>query len=307
MSPTYNDKCSEKGGGDITNVVYVDVLIALNIFVTYFLLLSTSALLHRKPRRLRLILGAVFGGFSSLLILVESLPFYLLFAVKLLIGLALVLIAFSYENHRIFIKTAAFFLLVNIAYGGFMFALWLFVAPANMYYHNGVAYFNISALLLCLSTITAYFFIKAVKYLLDRRIKKQELYQVVVTVGGNQALLSAFYDSGNRLKDPFSGNSIIVCEFQAIKNLLPEAACPFFIGDIQLDIKALPEGWKKKVRIVPFQVVKHSGTMKCFLPDCCLVINGTQQIKKQVLIGVSDTALSDGEYNALLPADIFNS
>lgn len=281
-------------------------MIALNLFITYFLLLSTSALLHRKPRRLRLILGAVFGGFSALLIFAEALPFYLLFAVKLLVGTILVLIAFPYENHRIFIKTAVFFFLVNIAYGGFMFALWLFVAPSNMYYRNGVAYFNLSALLLCLSTVAAYFFIKVVKYLLDRRIKKQELYQVVVTVGGNQALLSAFYDSGNRLKDPFSGYPILVCEFQAVKHLLPEAACPFFIDDIQLDTQMLPEGWKTRVRIVPFQVVKHTGTMKCFLPDSCLVINGTESVQKQVLIGISDTSLSDGEYNALLPADILN-
>lgn len=307
LSHTYNDKCSEKGGGDIENIIYIDVLIALNIFVTYFLLLSTTALLHQRPRRIRLICGAAFGGFSSLLILLDPLPFLLLCLIKLILGIIIVLISFSYKNKKLFAKSVVFFLLVNMAYGGFMFALWFFIAPSNMYYHNGVAYFNISALLLCISTIAAYFFIKAVKYLLDRRIKRQDLYRVIINVQENQVTLSAFYDSGNHLKDPFSGKSIVVCEFSSVKALFPQSVSSFFSDDSNLNFEHIPEEWKKRVRIVPFQVIKHEGSLKCFLPDRCFIINDTEQLQAEVLIGVTETSLSDGEYHALLPSDILNS
>ena len=43
-------------------VVYVDVLVALNIFVTYFLLLCTRGLLRKTVKRRRLAFGAVLGG-----------------------------------------------------------------------------------------------------------------------------------------------------------------------------------------------------------------------------------------------------
>ena len=54
-------------------VVYVDVLVALNIFVTYFLLLCTRGLLRKTVKRRRLAFGAVLGGLYSLIIFVPEL------------------------------------------------------------------------------------------------------------------------------------------------------------------------------------------------------------------------------------------
>ena len=50
------------------NVIYIDVLIVLNIFINYFLLLATTFFLHQKPKRWRLVVSAVVGSLFSLLI-----------------------------------------------------------------------------------------------------------------------------------------------------------------------------------------------------------------------------------------------
>ena len=47
------------------NVIYIDVLIVLNIFINYFLLLATTFFLHQKPKRWRLVVSAVVGSLFS--------------------------------------------------------------------------------------------------------------------------------------------------------------------------------------------------------------------------------------------------
>ncbi|MGN0617766.1 MAG: sigma-E processing peptidase SpoIIGA, partial [Ruminiclostridium sp.] len=46
--------------------IYLDVLIIVNIYITYFILKAAARLLHIKYRFFRLAAGSVFGGFSSL-------------------------------------------------------------------------------------------------------------------------------------------------------------------------------------------------------------------------------------------------
>ena len=50
--------------------MYVDVLLGLNLFINYFLLLSVAKFLRISVRRLRLLAGAAIGAAYSLVILV---------------------------------------------------------------------------------------------------------------------------------------------------------------------------------------------------------------------------------------------
>lgn len=227
------------------------------------------------------------------------------FVIKIGVGLLLVLIAFSFQNIRLFLKASLFFLLVNTAYAGFMLALWYFIAPPNMYYNNGVAYFDISAITLCASTILAYFFLWFVRFLLDRRTKTRDLYPVMLEAEGRQILTTAFYDSGNRLKEPFQGTPVMVCEYTAAKELLPSPLREFFADPAQLEPPNLPQ-WKTRIRIIPYQVVGGNGILKCFRPDTCYILQKNEQKPLNLLVGITSQSLSDGEYCALLPADCLN-
>ena len=55
-------------------VVYIDVLLGVNLFVNYFLLLAVGRFLHLAVRRLRLLAGAAVGAVFSLSILLPPLP-----------------------------------------------------------------------------------------------------------------------------------------------------------------------------------------------------------------------------------------
>ena len=66
-------RVSERGEERIVTI-YVDVLVALNLYVTWFLLLASEALSGRPCKRWRRGLAALAGGLSSLAIFLPGLP-----------------------------------------------------------------------------------------------------------------------------------------------------------------------------------------------------------------------------------------
>lgn len=302
--PLFGGITTEKEAAIIANVIYLDVLIAVNLFVTYFLLLSTALLLHQKPKRWRMVFGALLGGASSLMIFLEQLPWFIPVLAKVVLGIILVLIAFPWRGKGVFIKTASLFIAVNFLFAGVMMALWFFVAPVDMYYRNGVVYFNISALTLAISTVAAYLVVRFIGWILDRRVPKNTIKPIIISLNGKEVFLNAFDDSGNRLTDPFTGTPVIICEYEAIKPLLPEFLQPYFSNSGELP--PLSENWAKRIRVVPYHVVGSDGVMRCFSPDRFQTVGNKAAQEYRVFIGVSNSALSSGEYTALYNANLTN-
>lgn len=250
------------------NVIYIDVLIVLNIFINYFLLLATTFFLHQKPKRWRLVVSAVVGSLFSLLIFFDNIRFLLITLIKLPLAAVLVLIAFGYHSKSLYIKSVLSFFAVNFIFGGVMMAVWMFISPSGMYFRNGTVYFNISALTLIAGTLIAYFLIQVVSYLLDNRVKKTELMNVVVEADGKQVVLSGFWDTGNKLSDRISGMPVVICEFCSIKELIPlEIQNVFLTNSIDGLARLEQHEWIQRIRMVPFQVVDHSGMLTAFRPD----------------------------------------
>ena len=73
---------SEGVGRRMQTVIYVDVLVVLNLIITYLLLLCTALALRQSPSALRLFFGSLLGGFSSLIILLPDLGWVIGFLLK---------------------------------------------------------------------------------------------------------------------------------------------------------------------------------------------------------------------------------
>lgn len=276
----------------------MDVLVLLNLFVTFFLLRATARLTGRDPRKGRLLLGSLLGGIYSLLILLE-LSALELTVIKLLMGVSLAFAVFwrPKERWKAFGKTVLCFFLVNFIFAGFMQALWTFAAPAGMAYRNGVAYFNISALTLAASTIAAYLVISLAAFLLNKRSRRQDLAELTVTLRGQQALLTGFVDTGNKLCDVFTGLPVIVCEYQAIQPVLPERIRDFFREPADFSFQGMEEsGLTVFMRMIPVEAVSGEACLPGFRPDGLLV----DSVPRQAMIAVTNRPLSDGRFQALI-------
>ena len=70
--------------------------------------------------------------------------------------------------------------------------------------NNGVVYFNISPVMLIVSTIVSYIIIETINRLLERKENKNFVCDVVIAIGGKEIKVRSKIDTGNSLKEPFS-------------------------------------------------------------------------------------------------------
>lgn len=289
------------------NVIYLDVLIILNLFVNYFLFLGTSFFLHQRKKRWRMLLGAGVGSLFSLLIFADELSFFWMLLIKLPLAALLVWIAFGFQDKALYIKTVFAFFGVNFLFAGIMMGIQLLLSPTNMLFRNGTVYFNLSALTLVCGTLAAYGVIRLIGYFLNSRVKTKEIRKIVIQADGRETILSGFVDTGNKLTDQISGLPIIICEYQSIREILPTELQESFRNNATTGIERL-EGhrWASRIRFVPFQVVGHSGMLMAFKPDHFYILseNEDKQEEKEALIGVTGAPVSQGEYHAVLSASL---
>ena len=166
-----------------------------------------------------------------------------------------------------------------------------------MAYRNGVAYFNISALTLAVSTVAAYLLISLAAYLLNKRSRRQDLAELTVTLRGRQALLTGFVDTGNKLCDVFTGLPVLICEYRAIQAVLPERIQGFFQDPAGFSFQGLEDsGLALLLRVIPVEAVNGSSCLPAFRPDGLLV----DGVPREAMIAVTGSSLSDGRFQALI-------
>lgn len=277
------------GGGEmpLKQTVYVDVLMAVNFFINYFLLLACAKFLTVPVKRGRLALASGLGAAFSLSLLLPEIPAVLALVVKLAMSAAIVLCAFGFGGAKQLLRCTAAFYIINFGFAGLMMALWYFFAPQGLVIRNSVVYFNISPVLLILLTIVCYLAITGINRIVGRQAPKELSCRVVITRGGIACDCTAKVDTGNSLREPFSDVPVIVADKEVIKRLIP------------------PDG-SLNFRLVPYEAVSGSGVLKAFRPDHVTVYCGKRVLQvQQVYIAVSEVKL--GGCDALVNPDILQT
>ncbi len=281
------------------NTIYVDILILINIFITYCLLMSTKIILGLSVVKWRLILASVLGGLFSLIILIDFNNVILASITKISMATIMVLLCFYQKDVKNNIKNIFVFYIINFVYGGLMFALWYFVTPPTMVYKNNIVYFDISALFLVLSTIASYLIIKLFYWIFSKKGVSTESCTLLVTVGATEVLLKGFLDNGNKLVDAISSLPVIICSYDSIKPLLPKNHHEDILS-LSYD-KINDSLWKKRLRVVSASTVNKISAMPAFIPDKCR-LECAPNINKDVhiLISIANTQIMDSQYDAIV-------
>ena len=279
--------------------VYVDILLFLNLIVTFLLLKSASLLSGVCTNRKRLFLGTLIGGTASLLIFVQMNSIESL-VTKLVLGFTLSwIVFFKRKSPRLFWRAFFSFLLVNFIFAGFMTAVFLLFPARGMVYRNGVVYFHMSAITLTLLSGAAYVIIRLVCRIIQRRTDAKQTVCVHIESGGCHATLTALVDTGNRLNDPFSGLPVMIATKTALSPLLPaqwfsfvetlaRQQQPFYKGEAHPAYRSF--------RMIPVSTVAGQSVLPAFCPDR-IEISGEE---KRAVIAVLDAPLSNGSYDAVI-------
>lgn len=265
----------------LMTVIYVDVLLVVNFFITFFLLLVTAKFSKRSDKIWRTVLASFIGGAYALVILFDNLNFFISCFGKLVAACIIVLAAFKFSTFKCYIKEVMIFFFVNLLFVGLMIGLWMIFKPAGVVINNSTVYFNVSAKILLFSAFISYLISVVIIRIYNNKISKKELYCVTVYKDKIEKKFFAFADSGNNLKEPFSDFPVIVAE----KNLFRNIECP---------------------RIIPYSSIGGEGVLYAFKPDKVKISSSFGEFTvENVYIALSDK-VKKGEYNGILNPKILN-
>ncbi len=259
--------------------IYVDILIAVNVFIDFMLITCTAKFLHIKVKFIRLVLGSLLGGILSLAALLPKLFFLLNIAVNLFGTALIVITAFGFCGIKIYLRRIAVYFTISFIFCGIMIAIYTAFRPQGMAIYNNVVYFNISPALLIILTLVCYYILYLIKRL-TKGVSGFGICCVEIILNGNSCIFNAKTDTGCNLKEPFSGYPVIIAE----KELLNE------INFVNC-----------KMRIIPFESLGGGGIISGFKPDKIL-IDG-KEISSEIYIGVCENVILS-DVKALIPPEL---
>ena len=266
-------------------VIYLDVLILINLYVTYFQILAVAAFTHRKTVWYRKLSAAGIGAVASLSIFIPQEMVLTLTLLKIFLCALIAFVAFGYTGFRAYAVSVLFLMLVSFVFSGLMLCVWLFAAPMKMLFINGTVYFSIDTMTIILSTCAAYGVVRIIRYILDKNGKTDGKYTVIIKNNGRECRLSALADSGNGMVDCFSGLPVIVCRRDMCADVSPPA---IDMIENNSDISEIGTQMIKGVRIMPFSTVGKGGLICMFKAESVVIDDETNEEKYPVnaLIGI---------------------
>lgn len=259
--------------------MYVDILFIVNCFIDLLLLLCTARLLHLSAKPRRLLLAAFAGGGVSLTALLPPLPPWVNLPLDVLGAALLVLLAFGKTTGKGFAVRTAVFFSVSFSFCGVMLFVCTVLRPKGAAVVNDVVYLNISPFWLIVLTLLCYYTL-----LLLKRFTKGETGKQLCTVrlcsGGKEAAFPALVDTGCHVREPFSGEYVIIAE----KSVLGDIPLVYF-----------------SKRIIPFESLGGNGLLEGMRVET-VTVDG-KAVSNRVYIGVCDGLLK-GSVKAIVPYEI---
>lgn len=271
-------------------VIYVDILLVLNWWIDYFLLLGVRRSQGGGAKAWRLALGALVGAAACFALFLPAMPLWLSLTVKLTAALCMVLVAFRWQGWRRLLRRVFLLFAFSAGLAGVCSALYFFVAPRGFYVCNGVVYYAFPPLLLVGLTVVCYGLLWLGERWLQRRAPAGHLFRVRLHYGDAHVEFPCLYDSGNQLVEPFSGRPVLVVERDVAEGLL----------EVPPSVEELPPhsgaGW----RLVPFDTVQGGGLLPAFVPHGAAVkIRSEWRPLSACYVAVCDR-LGGGEYRGLM-------
>ena len=280
--------------------VYIDVLFAINFIINILLIEASGIITATYSPWYRVLLASLLGAGYAVCIFFPDLGFLYTAVMKVAFSALIVFCAFKIKKLKHFFALFGAFYAVSFVFGGCVVALvslTSFGRKTGAVYSNGIIYFDLPWQVLFISTLVAYALIVAMGRIRKKKIATESVKRdIEIHINGTVVEVTAIIDTGNTLFDPISGDPVIVCEYERIKNVFPE-------GKAGPDMVERLAEYGIRARLVPYSSVgSQNGVMTAFRPD--MVKIGGREAKKCV-IGICETPLSaGGEYGALLNPQI---
>lgn len=279
--------------------VYVDLLFGLNTAINYLLLRGSAALGGCPVKLQRLLAAAVIGGLYAVAAVLPGLDYMQTLGFQAICAGLMLLVAFGWKKHTV--KQGVFFFGLSFAFSGAVLLLVQLVEPDCLFL-GGRAYYALTTPALLLLAGLSYGVAAAVLAGCGTHTGG-DITTLTLELNANTVMLRALRDTGNTLRDPLTGQTVLVTNCAALQQLLPEAS----VTEAQLRDPAglLPELTrafpKQRFRLLPYRAVG----VECGM---LLAVRCTLRYKssaEQISVAFSPTDVSaDGRFDALWGGEI---
>lgn len=282
--------------------VYVDLYFLINLSMNLLCLMITASLLHLRVKRRRAIAAASIGAVYAVVALLFGMGGIVGFLSDLALAYLMCVITFLMRSDTFLriLKCTAVQMLTSMLLGGIMTALYALLnrleLPLEAMEGDGLSVWGFAILSALAALMTA----RGGKFL--GRSAKTRCVTVDATLFGKHIPLRAFVDTGNLLREPVSGKSVIIADREILLAALPR-------GIAQALASPDPAVWladpkvAHRVRVVPIHTAAGEALLPALLPDAIILTEGKTVLPCDYLIAPATLAPDKEGFDAIIGAE----
>lgn len=279
--------------------VYVDLYFLVNFSMDLLCLWITASLMHRRTSRWRTLLAATIGGAYAVCSLLLSLTGVIGFLSDALVAALLTLLCFK-DRRTTLSRTLVcipIFLFVSMAVGGIMTALYSLLnrldLPFDALSGDSLSVWSFALL----SAIAGLATVRGGRFM--GFSQKTHSVTVKAVLFGNSVTLRALVDSGNLLRDPVSGKSVIVADLERLAPHLPRDLVRACRAQSPTDFLSTYEH-ARRVRPIPTATATGASLLLAIVPDSLTVLDGNHSYSADYLIAPAPLDASAAGFDAVI-------
>jgi len=258
-------------------IIYTDILFCTNFFMDYLIITVCSAIVPGETKHIRKMLASLLGGIYGVCMFIPDFEFICSIFAVFLFSAAISAVVICPCRIKDFFRYLIVYYITSFLLAGSIYMILPFIGGGvvrnNVIYYDGVG-------ILAVAAGTAFFVVKCVKYLKTHRGKEE--YNVKIKYKDKVVKTNGILDTGNLLKDPKSGKTVVVGDEELLKKLFSKECNIFNISE-----------WVEStdIRLVPYKTLAGEGVMTGFMAD---EIHIDKEIIKDIIVAVSPHRLENG-------------
>ena len=221
--------------------------------------------------------------------------------VQLVLALVIVYIAFSPKNVKQLFKYTVIFYLTSFVFGGCAYSLLYYVKPQEILYNNGLLTGTYPIKIAFLGAMVGLITLNIAFKLIKNRMSKKDMFcNIKISYIGKSILVKAIIDSGNLLREPITGASVIIIEKDLLESIIEKSILDNLQNIITGKCEITSEEYISRFRLIPFSSLgKENGMLLGFKPDWTEIeFDGVNRSLEKVIIGIYDKKISKNEQYA---------
>lgn len=288
-------------------VIYIDVLLLENALLNLLILYLVKRICRIERSNIFISIASLIGAIYVFVVFFPELKIFYSLTMKIAVSVLMILIAYWPKDLKSFIRQILIFYSIAFFLGGSILSIF-YLSNKNVGVNNGVLILNrLTSRYLILGIIIGIIMVKVAFDFVDRYYyMKNKTIDLGIVNNDINKRLRALIDTGNCLKDPITGNPIVVVDMEYILDLIPNEVLD--IVKNKKDISNINNNEIiKRLRVIPYNALGvENGILMGYKVDLIYVYNKKNVgIIQNPILALYDKHLSSrGDYQAIAYPEI---